>query len=129
MWDFVSPLLRVFASVLEWLLRRVRGQRLPTQTLRVVAAPEREFRWHSASKVGSVPLMDVRGSFYLTNITNNVDVIITRTFLVAYFCKRWLPHRVRVDGYPAISDGRGYEGMWSSRYNIPRGETREAHAN
>ncbi len=77
----------------------------------------------------NVPLMDVRGEFYLTNITNNVDVIITRTFLVAYCWKGWRPHRVRVDGHPLVSDGRSYEGMWSSRYNIPRGETREVHGN
>ena len=50
---------------------------------------------------------------------------IIRTYLVVRYWDRWRIRRIKAGGSAAISDGRGYDGMWSTRYAIPRGETRE----
>ncbi len=79
---------------------------------------------------GNAPVMSVRGSFYLTNITNRSDIVITRTFLQVFRWKGLRPSRQRFDGFAILApSGKPFTGTWSSKYAIPAGETREAKGN
>src|SRR3989442_15883901 len=100
--SIVGALLKPALALLEWLLKKLKrtdaGRPLPGQALRVVPDAARFFIWGDGMR-GNTPVMSVRGSFYLTNITSRSDIVITRTFVQVFQWKGFRPSRERFDGF------------------------------
>jgi len=126
-----KPLVLIVQLILEWLRKRKRGDAsapLPAETVRVVPLDDQHYTWNWAFKpaaAGQVRIMSARGHFHLTAIDPGVTVGIIRTYLVIWYWDRWRFRRVKAGGDAMVSDGRGYEGIWSRTYTIPSGGTRE----
>jgi hypothetical protein len=98
---------------------------VPKQSLLVRFQHERSKCWRMTSLHGE-PAMNILADFYLTNMTREHQVFVTRTFF-AFYHHKWWPFPRRVEGKVIVTNHFVAKGQ-SVTSGIPPGVTYEAQA-